>query len=59
MTAATSPPKAEIRIITHGGEIVLSFPEAWQWVGFRPKEARDLAAKLVQLADEMASKVRP
>lgn len=51
MTEKSKP--FEIRFMPHKGEVVLSFPESYQWIALPPKLAREVAANLIKMADDI------
>lgn len=43
----------QITLISHKDEVVLVFDQSYQWVCFTPTEARAIALKLVEMADQL------
>lgn len=37
--------------MAHEGKVLISFPEPFSWVSFSPKEARDMAQRLIEMAE--------
>ena len=48
-----SESQIQFRLIAHRGEVVLSWGVSLQWAAFTPDQAREIAASLVKVANEI------